>query len=360
MKTRKITNNHYLVEDTARHFSADIKMNPRDAMVFANVLLLPEENQDAILTEFETYLKEQVGGKILLQLPQSVPQTHGEAKDMNAVKFITPDSLQSAHVASSDKAKLKNIDNQIASKAISFFDHPAQFTGGYEKLFTFKKANADFVTEQKIKNGLYSAIAEEVKITQNEFAHHFALYDDKTNQFIGCIQLCVHHNLGYLSDLIVGKEYRNQGYAQYLLASALTRLTELVDKDDHQQVEGAWLIEGGHDEGDPLIPVHHRLYDELLGAKPMTADLQRQLGVRLMFGVAKELLLNASNRDKEAPQESLDGKLSPAQAFARGLTSSGHALRTLSLTPAPVLNDVASKNEKEADIEQGYQVNAPQ
>ena len=341
-------------------FSADIKMNPRDAMVFANVYRLPKENQEAILTEFETYLKEKVGGKILLQLPEDVAATHGEAKDMPAVKFITPANLQSAHAAAANKAKLKTIDAQIVSGAISLLDHPNLFMSEHANLFAFKKVNADFVTEQKIKNGLYSAFAEEEKITNNEFAHHFALYDETTYLFIGCIQLCVHNNLGYLSDLIVDKAYRNQGYAQQLLSIALTRLVDIVNKDNHQEVEGAWLIEGTHDEGDPLIPVHHRLYDELLGAKPMTAELQRQLGLRLMFGPAKELLLTASNRDLLPPQESLDEKLAHVQASVQAYTqklTSAQALNSFGINKAA---NALAEMKVEDVAEKIYRPNAPQ
>jgi hypothetical protein len=308
MKERRISDNHYEIT-TSSGFEASIKMNPRDSMVLSIILKLPPDptQHQKITEEFQLFLRNKVGGKIFLQLP-SDEKSHliATGNDPGQVQYIEGiDSLKKTMQELSEKPAVKKYSQLLerhAEKGYTLLQEEKDYNGLYEQLFQFKNLNASFVTPEKIQAGLYSAVAEKKKITDNEFVKLFALYDSSTHQFIATLQTFFHAetNTVYCSDFIVKKAETNKKLAQTLILKSFEAIMR-----KHPNIQGAWFIAGG----DGTSPKGQHFCDTILKSKSLDASLQSKLGVRVLFCPPKELLLRAAHRSLRHPAYTLDNPL---------------------------------------------------
>ncbi len=293
MQLKKETINHYTITHAEhKEFKASLKMNPRDNMVVARITDLPprNESQTKLTKAFEAYLQENVGGKILLQLPEALSSTLPAQESSAHLQYVDKDTLTDRMKLIAKKSKVINIlnrfnDDEAKEGKYVLLKNPEDYKELYGEYDQFQKDNASFVTSQKIEAGLYSPIAAKKKI-DNEFVNTIAIYDPQKKKFVAGIHLFIHDDLAYISDFIVNKDETNQGVAQTLLLLAFQEM-----KKDN--LKGIWFIAGG----DGQTPKGAHLYGKILGTQPLDSSLQKMLGVRPIFGTPKELLCTAGNRN---------------------------------------------------------------
>lgn len=297
---------------TTDDFSATVRMNPRDAMVFATIEKLPEDQEARIaaLKEFKACLHNDFGGKTFLELDPKYYQDaiaagfKATASSANGpftgAKFMDAKTAESAMSAIKDKADIKTWLARFAENKEYQFTrlHKDNAPGNkelYEKLFQFKKEHAGFVNPDKEKQGLYSAKAEKLKIT-NEFVDEFVV--TKNGEVVGTMMIARHGNMTYFADYIVHKDERSAHLAQAIAYKVYQELQTLYPS----AFKGIWYIAGG--DGDKPLGKH--LYGTIFPSKTIDEEVQREQGFLVYLTNPGKILCKAANRSLTAPFHSLD------------------------------------------------------
>lgn len=287
---------HAYRDESGRGFSANIIMNPRDAMVFAEITGLPERQEDAqeIMAEFLRFLKKEYGGKRILRIPPELMPMVNTVLAPGAFdsRFSTKEQIQQAI----EKVK-EPVQRQLArlhAGEIKLLDNEALKTRANE-LSTFKILYSSFANVAKIENGQYSEFAEYEKL-ENPYVKHFAV--EVEGQIGACVMYVVHGDMLYVSDFIVRKDLREQGLAQAMIIKTLQQLV-----DAHSQIKGGWYVAGGY--GQKGVGAH--LYSDVFPSISLREEQEQQQkqGLFVEFGGPGSMLLVAANRDL-ATQKSLD------------------------------------------------------
>lgn len=262
------------------HLTASISMNPHDAMVSCFVETV--DSQEA-LNQFDRFLKETNGGKIMIHLPNDCPFQYPSA-------FVHPDAVYFS------TANLLNRENQGFSGEIlgpyTVLQHPEDYAGKFEELFLFKKTHAGFVTSEKIADGLYSSLAEERKVN-HPHVRHFSLLDNQ-GQFIATTMVHIDRGWAYISDIIVHTDMQQQHIATALLEYVFQNIY-----DAHPEIAHSWVIAGGAGKEE----VGSRLKTRF-GAIPLDQAQYQQHKIAIAFSTPGPLLQRAKGFD--VPIEVLD------------------------------------------------------
>lgn len=297
MRVEKISGSNHLLRITDTDFMAEICFNPRDSACSALVLTLPDDplKRAAQSNAFIQFLKEEVGGRILIQFPHSQDVAAlPEAEYKKNAKYMSEEKINNAFKKINspefkEKIRLKQSAlNNFQPENVYVLSAPAHYEAQgkdiYAQLVKFKHANASFANEKKITAGYYGEEAEKRKI-KNRFVTHLALYNTVTKEFLGTLQIFLHNGMAYFSDLIIHKEMLNHGLAQQLMAEA----SEIFcDANNQMQFKKAWFIAGGGEAAG------EHLYDDLLNGEEMTTDLQKNLGLYMMNAGRPKKLLEAA------------------------------------------------------------------
>lgn len=284
-----------------------IKGNYRDAMVSITITRLPEDAAAAaaILKEFVTFLQKdgRIGGKMLLRLSGELRAKFGAAPEIAALfkqqhhsaplKYISHENLTQfiAVVRTKDKIKSK-----LQNDSLQLLVTPEDYADKYAALNDFKREHSSFqpevfgyavpytqylVTPAKIAAGLYSTEAEFEKIN-NHNVRHFALYDAEKNEFVATLQVMIDNDLAYVSDVIVNKNKRKQGYAELIAVRAYESLLAT-----HPEVKHVYAI-GGVAGNSVLQPFMKRNQFSLTDVTPAAQQAQ---GLLPIFVPPGDLLL---------------------------------------------------------------------
>lgn len=286
---------------TSQHLIARIMMNARDAMVHAVVDKIDAVNGQQDLEQLKHYLYEQCGGKTSLHLPEGadlqtfVDAGFSAAPSYDKYKIITRAQMDASLDDMLEKNQVQGLLQNITDGKWHFVDNETLLQDP-KALFKFKKAHADFVNEDKCKDGIYSTKAEHDKL-QNPNVMHFALKKDE--QILATFMVNVFGNHLYFADLIVHQDRWNEKLAQALLVKSYQAIFA-----KHPNIADAWLIAGGHG----LEPDGKHLYDVVLTAQNIDEAAQRKHGMIIKLTGPGPVLLKAANRDLQEPHHSLDQK----------------------------------------------------
>lgn len=268
-------------------FQAEIRMNPRDAMVFVYITALPEVN---MIKDFIEYVLKHYGGKCSIQVAANllplVPNIISPKNDAD-IRFIDRNKL----TITIDKLRIKdkvmtNLDN-FATKHYLFLAKQDLLTRA-KQLSAFKIYHAPFVNAEKINNGQYSEYAEIEKLN-NPNVEQFAI--EQQGKIIASVMYYIHNNMIYASDFIIHSKYRNKGLAQTLIVKSYDEINS-----NHHQLSGAWFIAGG----DSTSSISRHLYNELLSSLSLANRKQNKLGLYICFRSPGPALLEAANRELDA------------------------------------------------------------
>jgi len=295
---------HFYEDD--KGFQAEIIMNVRDAMVFAQIKKLPDSQTEAVasINEFISILEKDYGAKSTINIsPEFLKKLpEGTLKSTKGVgRYIASDEIKKAITYVRNK---KHVADQLAmfSTGEYKFLTKEDLKLRHAELSEFKIKYASFVSKEKIENGQYSEKAEEEKLS-NPFVEHNAI--EHNRKIIGCIMHVIHGDRIYDSDFIVHPNYRSKdihpkdlkegkNYPHGLLQALCVKVYDhILDKYNH--ITGLWLIAGGY--GGKSVGAY--LYDEVFPTKTLQSDtvLQNTVGIFLLFANPGRELLLAGNRD---------------------------------------------------------------
>lgn len=307
---REDLNRFDTIKLTGKNFVTEVDLNARDAMVFGVVKTLPEDEADAVemLTEFRGFVQQHCGGKTITSFPKEMDMKLAEkagykiqfGAENNPNYYIDADVFAGkleemkakkevkAHLQSLKEGKLTLVNQDALAKK------PAA-------LYEFKRKNADFVTRDegiKLKQGIYSERAEQLKCT-NPHNKHYALQLD--GKIIGCVMLTKHDDKIYIADYIVAENEVGKKYAQAMIVAAYE---DAMQDAQWKDTKGLWLIAGGKAKDEGI-----NLYEHLFGAVLFDDKVQMDQRMIICFGKPGPVLLNKANRSLEGPDFlSLDGK----------------------------------------------------
>lgn len=313
-------------------FYAKVPMNPRDAMVLSELVHLPDdfEEQVAALTEFRICLhnveNNGIGGKTALRIHPKCNLKEGVLeragfKNLNGpnTKFMDEKATKASmsriethpkstkamqHVAEFEKGENGFKFIRLAKNALPEFEDKKEEAQFFEDLFQFKKIHSGFVTQAKIDQGLYSSLAEKLKVT-NEIVEEFVVTKD--NKIVATFMLAMQGDIAYVADFIVHQDFRKDYIAEAMCYKSFKEMDKL-----HPEInKGVWFISGG----DGLTEFGKYLYGTVFQSMELTEELQNKLGLFLNYGAPGPVLCKAANREPKPPFKSLDKTLSSLSAF---------------------------------------------
>jgi hypothetical protein len=306
LDVRTATNYYRLYEDK-KNFAAEIIMNARDAMVFAQIRELPDDQTAAVtlLKEFLYILATNYGAKATLNISPGLLQKlpEGALQSTRGVgRYIAAAETQAAIQAVRNKKHVAAQLEKFATGEYKLLTKDELKTRSAE-LSEFKIKYSSFVSVEKIENGQYSAKAEQDKLN-NPFVEHYAIEHD--GKIIACVMHVMHGDKTYDADFVVHPDYRSKdihpkdlkeeeknyprGLSQALSVQVYDHMSE-----KYKHLTGSWLIAGGY--GGKGVGAH--LYDEVFPTKTLQGDaaLQHAVGIFLVFDNPGPEFLLAGNRD---------------------------------------------------------------
>jgi|GEM_PF-6715526 hypothetical protein len=288
-------------------FEAEIVLNARDAMVFAQIKQLPDSTSIAVasLNEFTLMLAKEYGAKSTLhmspELLKRLPE--GTLKSTKGIgRYISVETASHAIDIVRSKQHVAAQLNRFATGEYKFLGKDDLRSRAAE-LSEFKIRYSSFANKSKIEYGQYSEKAEEEKLN-NPFVEHYAV--EHQGKIIACVMHVLHGNKTYDADFVVHPDYRSRNInPEHLqqeeknyphgLAQALCVLVHDHTLEKHPHLTGLWFIAGGYGAKD----VGGHLYDDIFPTKILQNDpeLQNTVGMFLMFDDPGKELLLAGNRD---------------------------------------------------------------
>jgi len=298
-KTVIVEHFHHFYKNEDASFSADIRMNPRDAMVFAHITALPdteEERREALL-QFTKLLESDYQGKCAIRVaPHLIALLPPELLEpgKHDVIYLSMENVAKVTEEMKDKPRVSSRLQECAKGEFLFLDKADLFTRT-KALAELKIIHSSFVDTIKITNGLYSEKAENEKLN-NPFVEHYAI--EHQGRLIASLMNVIHGDLVYSSDFIIHSDYRKKGWVQALIVQSFQHLSER-----HPEVTGVWVIPGAYG----TLGVGRHLCHSIFPAISLKEhpEMQKELGLIIRFGAPGCELLKASNRDFST-QKSLD------------------------------------------------------
>lgn len=299
------SDNHHTIR--LANVNAEIVMDSSDAMTTCHITVT--DNERASVGNLQTvkeYVLENYGAKAWFTFASNIafPITEESPDRTVNVRVIDLQNQQQLidRLFSKRKEPTAHIEHiraqydLIKSEEWRVITTPEECADKYEAIFYFKKHNTTFVTEQKIRDNIYSSEAEELKIA-NENILQLTVLDEEDN-IAATLKVLHHANMLYFADYIVREDLRNNGVGQALAIYGLELATEKFASDDHP-IEYAWYIGGG--DGERGNGAH---LTEQLGAIPYSDLPEMAAGMYAQFGAPGPKLLAAAHRP--LPEEVLE------------------------------------------------------
>ena len=283
---------YFRIYKNPQGFSAVIKFNRRDRMVFGQILSLPVSlpEKESSLKEFVSIFDTQYGGKAILTIAPELslllePILLKPSASQFTARYITINDITDAITyISTSKTHVRTQLAKFASNEYQFLTKD-QLKECPDTLFKFKIENASFITPEKIEQELYSATAEAEKL-DNPFVEHYAI--QSAGKIIACVMVALHGGYGYISDYIVASALHNQGIGQTLLLKAFEKVHERCPN-------GIWIIAGG--DGTKANGEH--LYKDVFPTQDLN-EAQEKLGFYFRFNAPGAELINISDKNLSA------------------------------------------------------------
>lgn len=205
-------------------FVGNIILNPRDAMVFGEILDLSWNESDEVIKEelqaFHDLMDKEYGGKgITIISPELFKKTPEHRREMvqkivsevyrpgnGILKLITPEAAQAAYESNSAKPYVKKHLERFLSGEFRVLEKH-ELLERVAELSEFKNLSG-LVNESKVNNGQYNEIAELDKLN-NPFNRHIVIVDNN-NKIIACGMWTLHANMGYGADFAIDPDYQSK------------------------------------------------------------------------------------------------------------------------------------------------------
>lgn len=295
-------------------FEGIVILNPRDAMIFAELKHLSDATDSVIESElisFRDMIQKKYGGKTITIIPAGLLNNFPDERRKSIqdilnrifvpgkgiLKYISKENMAPAYENGCSKKHVKAQLLKFESGEYRLLS-PEEIEQRYADLAEFKIKHATFVNETKIRTGQYSDFAETEKIN-NPYVRHVVI--EHQGKIIACGMWVIHGSMAYGADYIVHTDYQTkdpsqpQGLGQVL---GLKMYEDLIAA--HPDIEGVTFIGGAMGN----LAVGEKLFGAN-GFKSVSIDIkdnpsaQREVGVYAYFAGAGLNLLKAGNRDRD-------------------------------------------------------------